>query len=131
MDFENNAGKTFKKSVLVDQRQIVSFRVTKEELETRPVYLSKKERIEAHFLICYIALVIVRILQKRTGYKHSPAKLSEALNNISCPNEGGNLFLFDYRSDVSDDLGVAFSIDFSRQRLTRAEIKKNLGSVKK
>jgi transposase len=108
-----------------------SFAVTKGELEARPVFLSRKDRIKAHFLICFISLVIVRLIQKRTGNKHSPAKLVEALNDISCSYEGGNLFLFDYRSDVSDDLGKAFGIDFTMQRLTRAEIKKNIGSVKK
>ena len=107
-----------------------SFRITKEELETRPVYLSRKERIGAHFLICYIALVIVRLIQKRTEYKYSPAKLIEAMNNISCSHEGRNLFLFDYRSDVSDTLGKVFNIDFAYERLTRAEIKKNIGAVK-
>jgi len=108
-----------------------SFRITKSEFETRPIFLSRKDRINAHFLICFIALVVMRLIQKRTGHKHSPAKLIEAMNNISCSHEGGNLFLFDYRSDVSDDLGKAFGLDFTRQRMTRAEIKNNLGDVKK
>ena len=108
-----------------------SFRVTKQELETRPVYLSRHDRIYGHFLICYIALVIIRLIQKNTGYRHSPARLIEAMNNISCSNESENLYLFDYRSDVSDDLGQAFGIDFTKQRLTRAEIKKYFGAAKK
>lgn len=108
-----------------------SFRITKSELETQPVYLSREDRINAHFLICFIALLIIRLIQKHTGYTHSSEKLIEAMNNISCAHEGGNLFLFDYRSDISDDLGKAFGIDFTRQRLTRAEIKKNLGDAKK
>ena len=108
-----------------------SFRVTKQELEARPVFLSREDRINAHFLICYIALVIVCLVQKLTGQMYSAAKLIEAMNNISCSHEGGNLFLFDYRSDVSDALGDAFGIDFTKQRLTRKEIKKNLGEAKK
>ena len=108
-----------------------SFRVTKQELETRPFYLSRHDRIHGHFLICYIALVIIRLIQKNIGFRHSPARLIEAMNNISCSNESENLYLFDYRSEVSDDLGQAFSIDFTKQRLTRAEIKKYFGEVKK
>jgi hypothetical protein len=108
-----------------------SFRVTKGELEARPIFLSREDRIKAHFLICFISLVIVRLMQKKTGHAHSPEDLIEALNNISCSHEGGNLFLFDYRSDVSDDLGNAFGIDFTRQRLTRADVKKNIGAAKK
>jgi len=108
-----------------------SFRVAKGELDTRPIYLSREDRINAHFLICFISLVIVRLIQKLTGHEHSSAKLIEALNDISCSYEGGNLFLFDHRDDVTDDLGKAFGIDFTMQRLTRAEIKKNLGAAKK
>ena len=107
-----------------------AFRVTKSELETRPVYLSRGERIKAHFLTCFISLAIIRLLQKKTGYNYSPEKLIETMNAISCSHEGGNLFLFNHRSDASDALGKAFGIDFTKQRLTRAEIKKNIGAVK-
>jgi transposase len=108
-----------------------SFGVTKGELESRPVFVSREDRIRAHFLTCYIALVIVRLIQKRTGYAFSPEKLIEAMNGISCSHEGGNLYLFDYRSDIADALGKAFGIDFSKERLTRAAIKKNIGDAKK
>jgi len=108
-----------------------SFRITKSELVTRPIHLSRPDRIKSHFLICFIALVIVRLLQKKTNYVYSSATLIEAINNISCSHEGENLFLFDYHSDVSDDLGKALDIDFTQKRLTRAEIKKNIGAVKK
>jgi transposase len=108
-----------------------SFRITKSEFETRPIYLSREERINAHFLICFISLVIMRLIQKQINYKYSSAQLIETMNNISCSHEGGNLYLFDYRDDATDDLGDAFSLDFTRQRMTRAEIKKNLGHVKK
>jgi hypothetical protein len=108
-----------------------SFRVTKSELESRPVFASREDRIKAHFLTCFISLVIVRLIQKRIDYKFSSEKLIEAMNNICCSHEGGNLYLFDYQSDVVDALGAAFGIDFTRLRLTRAEIKKYIGSVKK
>ena len=108
-----------------------SFRVTKSELETRPVYLSREDRIQAHFLICFIALVIVRLIQKRIEHKLSPEALIQTMKSISCSHEGLNLFLFDYRSEASDMLGDAFGIDFTKERLTRKEIKKNIGNAKK
>ena len=83
-----------------------SFKITKEELEARPVHLTREERIRAHFLTCYLSLVIIRLLQKEMGYRYSPALLIEAMNSISCSNEAENLFLFDCRSDITDDLGA-------------------------
>jgi len=108
-----------------------SFRITKSDIESRPIHVSRNDRIKAHFLTCFISLVIIRLIQKKTGYEYSPEKLIDALNGISCSHEGGNLYLFDYQSDVADALGEAFGIDFSRLRLTRGEIKKNIGAMKK
>ncbi|MCK5155858.1 MAG: hypothetical protein KAQ69_05440 [Spirochaetales bacterium] len=48
-----------------------SFRITKSDLETRPVYLSRKDHTAAHFLICFISLVVARLLEKRLDRKHS------------------------------------------------------------
>jgi transposase len=108
-----------------------SFRITKHDFETRPIHLSRHDRIHGHFLTCYIALVIIRLIQKKTGFCYSPARLIDAMNNISCSNESENLYLFNFRNDVSDALGQAFGIDFTRQRLSRSDIKKNLGDAKK
>lgn len=107
-----------------------SFRVTKSDLEARPIRLSREDRIKAHFLTCFISLVIVRLIQKRTGNCHSAARLIDAMNAISCSHLSENLFLFDYRSEISDALGKAFEIDFANQFLTRAEIKNILAVAK-
>jgi transposase len=107
-----------------------SFKVTKSDLDARPIHLSRADRIKAHFLTCFISLVIVRLIQKKTGYAYSPEKLIETMDAICCSHEGGNLYLFDHQSEVADALAKAFGVDFSMLRLTRAEIKKNIGAVK-
>jgi transposase len=107
-----------------------SFRITKSELETRPIYLSLEDSIKGHFLTCFISLVIIRLIQKKTGNEFSVEELTENMNNISCSHEGGNLYLFDHQSDVADALSKAFDIDFSMLRLTRAEIRKNIATTK-
>ena len=108
-----------------------TFRVTKGTLETRPVYVSREDRINAHFLTCFIALVIIRLLQKKTDRQYSAAKIVECLNKISCSNKQDNLYLFDYRSEISDDIGNVLGIDFTRKRLRLADIKNILASCKK
>jgi transposase len=107
-----------------------SFRVAKSDLEAGPVFVSRHDRIHAHFLVCFISLVIARLLQKKLGGAYSVEAVAEALRNISCSPETENIFLFDYRSDVSDAIGAAIGVDFSRKRLTRSEIKNILANVK-
>ena len=104
-----------------------AFRVTKSELESRPVYLGRDDRIKAHFLTCFISLVIVRLIQKKTGHAYSSEELIETMRDIACSHEGGTLYLFDHQSDVAVALGKEFDVDFSKLRLTRAEIKKISG----
>ena len=108
-----------------------TFKVTKSTLEARPVYVSREDRINAHFLICFIALVIIRLIQKITDRRYSAQKIIACLNRISCSNEQDNLYLFDYRSDVSDAVGDALGIDFTRKRLRLEEIKNISAKCKK
>ena len=108
-----------------------TFRITKGVLETRPVYVSLQDHINAHFLICFIALTIMRIMQRKTGNVYSAEQIIECLHRISCSKEHENVYLFDYRTEVSDAIGKALGIDFTNKRLRLGDIKKILGQVKK
>jgi len=108
-----------------------TFKVTKSELEARPVYVSREDRIEAHFLTCFISLVIIRLLQKKTEHRYSSEKIIDTLNRISCSCEQDNIYLFDYRSKISDFVGNAIGVDFANKRVRLGDLKKYIGNVKK
>ena len=108
-----------------------NFKVSKSDLDIRPVHVSREDRINAHVLTCFISLVILRLIQKKTDYRFTPEQIITCLNEISCSHEHTNLYLFDYRSKISDALGKAFGIDFTNKRLRLNEIKNILASSKK
>ena len=108
-----------------------TFKITKSDLEARPVYVRDYDHIDAHFLTCFIALTILRLIQKKTGKQFSAETIIDTLKKIECMNEYENIYMFGHRSDISDVLGNAFGIDFSKKRLRLTEIKKMLGAVKK
>jgi hypothetical protein len=108
-----------------------TFKITKSDLAARPVHVREHDHIDAHFLICFIALVIIRIIQKETGKKYSAAAIIDVLNKLECMHEFENIYLFGYRSELSIELGKAFGIDFSKKRLRLDDIKKILGEVKR
>jgi hypothetical protein len=83
------------------------------------------------FQVIQQALTIIRIIQKKTNKLYSAEKIVECLNKISCSNEHDNIYLFDYRSEISDAIGEALGIDFTNKRLRLGDIKKILGQVKK
>lgn len=108
-----------------------NFKVSKSDLDIRPVHVSREDRINAHVLTCFISLVIIRLIQKKTDHMFTPEQIIECLNNISCSLEHTNLYMFDYRSNISDCIGEAFGIDFTKKRLRLNEIKNILASSKK
>ncbi len=57
------------------------FRVTKTEMDSRPVYVRLEEHIEAHFLTCFLALVFIRMIQHKTNWMMSPRRLINAFNS--------------------------------------------------
>ena len=108
-----------------------SFRVMKGDLGARPVYCSTESHIHAHFLVCYIALLAMRLMQLDTGRKYSAAQISEALAGVTGRLVDRNLYLFDYRTDLTDELAGAVGIDLSRQVLTRGQIRSIMADVRK
>lgn len=108
-----------------------SFKITKSDLEARPVYLSREDRIQAHFLICFISLVLSRILQHRLENVFPVSSILESLGKVCCSHVKENLYIFDYRDDVTDAAGKALGIDFTKKYMKFGEIKKILGEVKK
>jgi hypothetical protein len=70
----------------------------------------------------------MRIMQRKTGNVYSAEQIIECLHRISCSKEHENVYLFDYRTEVSDAIGKALGIDFTNKRLRLGDIKK-IGSV--
>jgi transposase len=86
-----------------------SFRVTKSELETRPVYVWTPDHIEAHFLVCYIALVVLRLLQLATGLPCS--RICDEIAAMNGVNFDANWWAFGHRTDESDLIAEAVGLE--------------------
>jgi len=108
-----------------------SFKVTKSELEARPVYVWTRDHIEAHFLTCFVALTIARILEMKLERKYSIGKLLDTLSKSQCSQLQQNYYVFDYYDEILKDIGKVMDIDFSKRIRTLGEIKKNLADTKK
>jgi len=108
-----------------------SFRVLKGDFDARPVYVSREEHIRVHFLVCYVALLVMRLIQLDTGRRWSAGQVSEALAGVVGHRLDANMYLFDYRTDLTDGLAAAVGIDLSRQVLRKGQISKIMADVRK
>jgi transposase len=107
-----------------------TFKVTKSDLEARPAFASREDRIQAHFLICFVSLVIIRLLQRKLNDELSSTKIINSLSKACCSLVKDNFYLFDFEDDTLNRIGKLFNIDFSLKFRTQAEIKNILAKVK-
>lgn len=108
-----------------------SFKITKSNLDAKPVYLTRKDHINAHFFICFIALVIARIVEIRLNNKYTIGKILDSLRSVCYSHIDTNHYLFDYTDEVTDDINKVFNLDIGRKVMTLKEIKKIFATVKK
>ncbi|MBE3089819.1 MAG: IS1634 family transposase [Actinobacteria bacterium] len=107
-----------------------SFKIIKSEFKARPVYLKTENHIKAHFLICFVSLIIMRVLECKLERKHTVKQIRESLINYSCSYLDQNYYLFDYRDDVIKTMEDTFKLDLGKKIMTTAEIKKILQYTK-
>lgn len=103
-----------------------SFKITKSDLETRPVFVWTKEHIEAHFLTCFISLVILRLIESKTKRKYSTTSIINSLKNYTSNNLEHDIYLQNFTNTIIKDLSNIYNVDLSRKYLTLSEIKKIL-----
>lgn len=103
-----------------------TFKVTKSGLEARPVWVSRKDHIESHFLTCFIALVLIRLIEKKLDNKYSFEKIIESIRNYISINIEHDLYIQSFRNEVIDDFEEKFNIELSKKFKTLSEIKKDL-----
>ena len=103
-----------------------SFKITKSNLETRPVFVWTKEHIEAHFLTCFISLVILRLIESKTNRKYSTSSIINSLKQYTSNNLEHDIYLQNFTNEIIKDLSDIYNVDLSRKYLTLSEIKKIL-----
>ncbi len=108
-----------------------SFRITKSNLKSRPVHVSLEQRIEGHFLTCYIALLILRLLCKRLGGKYAPEQIIESLKRYQSCLVKDNVFRLTYYDPVIRDIGNALNLTLNRRFLKTGEIRQLVANSKK
>lgn len=86
-----------------------SFRIMKTDFESRPVYVSREDRIKAHFLICYLSLLIYRILEKKLEKKYTSGELIQTLRSYNLLKINGEGYIPEYtRTEITDLLHEKF-----------------------
>ena len=101
-----------------------SFKITKTNLETRPVYVWTKQHIEGHFLTCFISLVILRLIENRLNYKYTIENIINTLRETFAIKIEHDVYQQKAPNEITKALCETFDIDLYRKRRTLKNIKK-------
>ena len=103
-----------------------TFKITKSEFDARPINVRLEEHIDAHFLICFISLVIIRLLQSDINNKYTIKNILEKIKDFKCTHETGNLYKFiGYKPEIQY-LNKKLELNLDKKYDTRENIKKIL-----
>ena len=91
-----------------------SFRIMKTEFKARPVYLQRDDRIQAHFLTCFISLLIYRILEKKLDDKYTCEQLIQTLQGMNMTDVREGYIPAYTRTEITDALhaNAGFRTDY-------------------
>lgn len=109
-----------------------SFRIMKSEFKARPAYVRKDSRIEAHFLTCFIALILYKYLEKRLPAKYTCEQITDTLRKMEVREIVGDGYIPTYtRTILTDDVHEVFGFRTDYQIVTKANMKKIKSASKK
>lgn len=109
-----------------------TFRILKSEMRSRPVYLQKDERIKAHFLICFLSLLIYRLLEKKLDESFTCPEIIETLRKMNVFEHANAGYIPTYvRTDLTDRLHDLFGFRTDTEIVPIKKMKKILKDSKK
>ena len=109
-----------------------NFRIMKTDFEARPVYVRRDERIKAHFLICYISLLVYRLLEKKLGNAYTCNEILSTLRSMQVTllsKESGYIPSYK-RTDMTDDLHKVFGFHTDYEFISKSAMRSIIKSTK-
>ena len=103
-----------------------TFKVSKTDFSSRPVFVRTNEHIDAHFATCFTALVLIRLLQARLANKFPISKILNSLRKYNCVNVGANIWQFIYFDEILEACGHEFNMELTNNYRNQMQIKRLL-----
>jgi transposase len=108
------------------------FRIMKSEFKARPAYLSRDDRIKAHFATCFMALMIYRLLEKKVGESYTCHEIIDGLRDFNFYKLDGEGYIPAYiRSDFTDALHDVSGFHSDSEIVTLGQMKRIFKATKR
>ena len=109
-----------------------SFRIMKTEFKSRPVFLSREDRIKAHFTTCFLALMVYRVLESKMNSEFSAEKIIQTLRDMNFLELSKEGFIPSYtRTEITDKIHEISGFRTDYEIVTNKQLKKIFKDIKK
>ena len=100
------------------------FRIMKTDFEARPVYVRREDCIQAHFLICFLSLLVYRLLEKKLGGTYTCCEILDTLRSFKFADVQGQGFIPVYEvTELTDRLHELLGFATDYEFLTKSRMK--------
>lgn len=103
-----------------------TFKISKTEFDSRPLFVWKNEHIDAHFTTCFTALILIRLLQTKLENKYPVGKIIDALKKYCCVPIDTNTYQLTYYDKVLESCAKVFDMELDNKYRTRQQIQRLL-----
>ena len=103
-----------------------SFKVTKTFFDSRPVYVWTNAHIDAHFATCFLALVLIHLLEVKLDHQFPVGQILDSIRKYNCTHLSENRWQFTYYDEVMEACGKAFEVSLNNKYRTQQEIQRLL-----
>lgn len=103
-----------------------TFKISKTEFESRPVFVWTNAHIEGHFATCFTALVLIRLLQTKLEGRYPIGKTITSLRKYNCTQIDNTLYQFVYYDEILEECGKIFHMELNKKYRTREQIRRLL-----
>ena len=109
-----------------------NFRIMKEELGSRPAFVRREDRIKAHFMTCYISLIVYRLLEKKVGEEFTCDQIIQTLRymNMTLINTAGGYIPSYTRTELTDTLHQVFGFRTDYEIITKSTMRTIIKNTK-
>lgn len=109
-----------------------NFRIMKTDFDARPVYVRRDDRIKAHFMTCYISLLLYRLLEKKIGSSYTSSQILNCLRSMQMTllNTAGGYIPSYTRNELSDTLHKAFHFRTDYEFITKSSMRSIIKQTK-
>ena len=103
-----------------------SFKVTKTYFNSRPVYVRLNSHIDAHFATCFLALVLIRMLELLLKNRYPVGQILDSLKKYNCTQIEPATWQFTYYNEILDECSKMFDLQLNKKYRSQQEIRRLL-----